>query len=465
MKIKNLIIILLSVLLTNNSFAKVDVKPKAISQIAKPKPAKKDITKTKTANRQTKVQKCIPEIEKVNACYAANPKTKDTACAKQYESFSKACEGVTPKEVNAATNVSTAKIQKCVLEIKQVKTCQAANPKTKDSACANQYESFAKTCIGVTPEEVKAVMTKASSAPKTLTAKDYTAIINNPKSDPKDVAQAQFGLGSIYLRGENDTKQDAPLAIKYITDFINNKNSDPEYVSAIAANLGANYYVGGDGLPQDYVQAIKYFTDVIKTNTPKIVAPLSLSQAQYYLGYMYYAGLGVTQSYSQAFTYWNAYVNTHPKIVDPKQLSTVQAALGLMYFNGLGVTQDYNHSFTYFNNALNSKNLSPFSLAGAQYYLGLMSQTGQGTTQNTTQANTYFASALAGFNSALTDPKYTTDKRAISDINYYLGQIYNNGYGVPQNTATALSYFNKVTQDSPWAYPLAQAMINASKVT
>ena len=228
------------------------------------------------------------------------------------------------------------------------------------------------------------------------------------------------------------------------------------------AALGEMYFYG-HGVTQSYTQALHHFNAVIAINTPKMVDPLLLSQAQNYIGQMYFDGLGVAKSYTKAVRYFNGVVATNtPHVVDPASLSAAQFPLGVMYYNGLGdLTQSYTQAFSYFNAALkNTKDTRKIPIM--QYYLGLMNLTGQGTAQDTAQANIYFASAFDGLNNGLTNTHSATDKIARAVMNYFLGQMYTNGYGVTQNSATALRYYREVTPDAPWEYAHAQAIINAS---
>ncbi len=267
------------------------------------------------------------------------------------------------------------------------------------------------------------------------------------------------------ISGENafDSKNYSQ-ALKIYRDIITTntpKVVDPVSLSNAQAALGQMYFYG-HGVTQSYTEALHYFNAVIATNRPKVFDAVLLSQAQNYLGQMYFNGLGVTKSYTEAIPYFNDVIATNsPQVVDPESLSAAQFPLGVMYINGLGgLTQSYTQAFTYFNAAMKTTK-DERKIPIMQYYLGLMNQTGQGTAQNITQANTYFASAFARLHNALTNPHYAKDKIARAVMNYFLGQMYSNGYGVTQNRATALSYYRKVTPDAPWEYAHAQAIINA----
>lgn len=384
--------------------------------------------------------------------------------------------------------------------------------------------------------------------------KDYIKIVKDPKSSPKELADAQYNLG-IYYIGKEGEAADYSKAEKYFIDFLKSdpKNTDPKNRANAQWILGYIYYFGGNGIAQNYSNALTYFNAFSK-NDPKFVDPIALSTAQALLGYMYFNGLGTTQDYSNAFINFNAVVNADPKTIDQSSLSMAQGIVGYMYFYGLGADQDYQKSInslnqlinntnadpkdilnakttlaaiyylggngitqdyqkvsdylnqiinnsnadpkdkntanymlgkinyyggfgvnqnyqqalTYFNAVVNdSQNASPVNLAESQYLVGTINQNGLGVTIDTTKAADYFAKALAGFNDALTNTNNSDNsiKSEIASANYYLGQMYKNGYGVTQDQTKAMTYFNKVTQDNAWAYGQAQAIINANKVT
>ena len=92
---------------------------------------------------------------------------------------------------------------------------------------------------------------------------------------------------------------------------------------------------------QDYKTALKEFI---------ISAKEGDAGAQFYLGFMYGDGKGVTQHYKEA-------VKWYRKAADQGS-SDAQHSLGLMYYNGKGVVQNYIKAHMYWNLAARQGNKS-----------------------------------------------------------------------------------------------------------
>ena len=84
-------------------------------------------------------------------------------------------------------------------------------------------------------------------------------------------------------------RQDYETAYKLILPLAEQGDADAQF------NLGYMYYAG-QGVPQDYKEAVRLY---------RLSAEQGLAQAQYNLGLMYVNGLGVPQDYVLAHMWWN----------------------------------------------------------------------------------------------------------------------------------------------------------------
>ena len=117
-------------------------------------------------------------------------------------------------------------------------------------------------------------------------------------------------------------------------------------ISAKEGDAGAQFYLGfmygdGKGVTQHYKEAVKWY---------RKAAEQGFSNAQHNLGFMYSNGKGVVQSYKEA-------VRWYRKAAD-QGFSNAQHNLGLMYYNGKGVVQNYIKAHMYWNLAARQGNKS-----------------------------------------------------------------------------------------------------------
>ncbi|HIF03665.1 MAG TPA: sel1 repeat family protein, partial [Nitrospinaceae bacterium] len=87
-------------------------------------------------------------------------------------------------------------------------------------------------------------------------------------------------------------------------------------------------------------------------------------RAQFYLGWMYYKGLGVDQDYKEAVKWF--------KKSAEQGYANAQYNLGVLYEDGQGVRKDYKQAFKWYRKAAEQ------GYANAQFNLGFMYDHGQG---------------------------------------------------------------------------------------
>ncbi len=113
----------------------------------------------------------------------------------------------------------------------------------------------------------------------------------------------------------------------------------------------------------------------------RMVGMQGYAGAQYNLGLMFDAGLGVTQNYVQAaIWYRKAAAQGH---------AGAQYNLGVMYANGQGVPRDYVEAVRWYRTAARQGH------AGAQYNLGLMYSVALGMPGDNVQAHMWLSLAEA----------------------------------------------------------------------
>lgn len=178
---------------------------------------------------------------------------------------------------------------------------------------------------------------------------------------------------------------------------------------------------------------------------------------EYYLGYLYDHGVGVSVDYNKAFDYYNRVVtseNTNLEFQDAINNSNIE--LGIMYIHGNGIEADDDVALEYFTAA------SDNGSAKASYYIGQMYENGIGVDKDYEKAMEYYLiAAEKEYAPALNQIGYLYYNGYGVDVDfasavYYqklaalqgypiaqvnLGFLYENGYGVERNLETALSYY------------------------
>ena len=139
--------------------------------------------------------------------------------------------------------------------------------------------------------------------------------------------------------------------------------------------------------------------------------------AQYYLGYCYYSGKGVTQDYTEA-------VKWYRKAAERRN-TNAQFNLGYCYQSGKGVPQNETKAVEWYRKAAEGGNTN------AQFNLGYCYQSGKGVPQNETKAVEWYRKAAEGGN---------------TKAQCNLGNCYYWGYGVTLDYAEAIKWFRKAAE-------------------
>ena len=189
----------------------------------------------------------------------------------------------------------------------------------------------------------------------------------------------------------------------------------------------------------DYVRAAEEFRKVAEQGNPK---------AQSHLGYMYYAGEGVPQSFEEAVKWYGKAAVQGDR--------DAQYNYAVAYAFGEGIKQDYKEAAVWYRRAAEQGH------AIAQYSMGISYTYGEGVPQDEKLAAEWFMkSAEAGYENAqvMVGSLYHTGdglpkdyakavtwyRKAADQGNpvaqYNLGAIYRAGKGVPQNTDEALKWY------------------------
>jgi TPR repeat protein len=189
----------------------------------------------------------------------------------------------------------------------------------------------------------------------------------------------------------------------------------------------------------DYVRAAEEFRKLAEQGNPR---------AQSHLGYMYYAGEGVPQSFEEAVKWYGKAAVQGDR--------DAQYNYAVAYAFGEGIKQDYREAAVWYRRAAEQGHVI------AQYSLGISYTYGEGVPQDEKLAAEWFMkSAEAGYVNAqvMVGSLYHTGdglpkdygkavewyRKAADQGNpvaqYNLGAIYRAGKGVPQNTEEALKWY------------------------
>ncbi|MCX5632863.1 MAG: trypsin-like peptidase domain-containing protein [Phycisphaerae bacterium] len=178
--------------------------------------------------------------------------------------------------------------------------------------------------------------------------------------------------------------------------------------------LAKRYFDGRRGTVQDYNEAVKWF---------RKAAEQGFTEAQNYLGRMYYNGYGVQQDYNEA-------VNWVTKAAT-QGYAKAQYDLGLMCYEGKGIPQDYKDAVKWYTKAAEQ------GYAGAQLNLGLMYYFGDGVSRNYEDAAKWFTKAAM---------------QGVPEAQFQLAVMHSEGKGVSEDYKTAAQWYTKAaTQGIPEA--------------
>ena len=130
------------------------------------------------------------------------------------------------------------------------------------------------------------------------------------------------------------------------------------------------------------------------------------------LGYRYYYGSGLSQSYPKAMIWYRKAAE--------KGDATAQYFIGVLYENGWGVDKDYVQAMVWFQKAAAQGN------ANAQTYIGYLYHNGLGIQSDYAQAMAWYRKAAHQGDAA---------------AQYNIGVLYENGWGVVKDYAQAKAWY------------------------
>ncbi|MDR0792541.1 MAG: SEL1-like repeat protein [Chitinophagaceae bacterium] len=279
------------------------------------------------------------------------------------------------------------------------------------------------------------------------------------KAAEQNDPDAQFNLGHMYEEGIHVTKnmqqaiqfykkaaaQDdahAQAALKKLGEPLPITKPKPESKELVQLRqaaeqgdakeqnrLGVSYYWGYNGLTRDYTQAFQWF---------KRAGEQGVAGAQYMVGEMYLDGGSGVKDTLQAIQWYNkaatqGYSNAARRLVDlgvkpPKDTSHNRILELLSSGTGNIRTTSTGNSTTAPATSQNTAN-SNTTPTGSNTSSGMVSQ-----------ANTYYYNKQ--YSQAI--PLYTQAAgQGNADAQYNLGVMYENGFGVPQNTNQATEWYKK----------------------
>lgn len=212
------------------------------------------------------------------------------------------------------------------------------------------------------------------------------------------VALADSSQADIYSANNALSRGDYETAIKEFTKLAENGDANAQ------ANLGYMYYAG-EGIAQSFENAVFWY---------RKAATQGNRDAQYNLAVSYAFGEGVSQDLAEA-AIWYRRAAEQGHIVS-------QYSLGISYVYGEGVSQDSEEAAHWFKKAAEQ------GYARAQVHLGSLFHTGEGVQQNYTEAVRWYRMAA---------------DRGDATAQYNLGTMYRAGKGVEQNYAQAKRWFRQ----------------------
>lgn len=195
------------------------------------------------------------------------------------------------------------------------------------------------------------------------------------------------------------------------------------------ANLGYMYYVG-EGVPQSYAEAVNWY---------RKAAIQGDRDAQYNLAVAYAFGEGITQNFAEAATWYR-------RAADQGHV-LAQYSMGISHAYGEGVNQDAREAVRWFAAAAEQ------GYDRAQVQLGSKYHTGDGVAQNYQEAARWYRMAADRGNAA---------------AQFNLGTLYRSGTGVEKDYNQAMRWF-RLAADQGYASAqnelasLERAMAGASR--
>jgi TPR repeat protein len=182
-------------------------------------------------------------------------------------------------------------------------------------------------------------------------------------------------------------------------------------------DLDAQYFLGnmyykGLGSARNFPEAVRWFR---KVSDQKYSQLHERWTARYTLGDMYYNGEGVPKDYGEALRWYSL-------AAEIDVLGTALAQVGDMYYKGQGTSEDHAEAVRWYMKAAAKDN------EYAQLRLAMSYDAGDGVQKSDSQAaNWYMKAADQGSESAMLN----------------LGNMYSDGRGLPRDYSSAMEWYRK----------------------
>lgn len=172
-----------------------------------------------------------------------------------------------------------------------------------------------------------------------------------------------------------------------------------------AYTLLGHFYRDGLSVPVGEIEAVKNY---------RISAERGNAEGQYWMGWSYYHGKGVTQNYKMALEWFEK----------SAEKGNLNAKIGVAdtYYYGF---KDYEKALIYYLEASKLEDSYVWFSIGYQYYQG------EGVAKDYSKAFYWFEKAA---------------NKELPSAMYYLGVIYENGYGIEKNNEKAVYWYTKAAQ-------------------
>jgi uncharacterized protein len=251
---------------------------------------------------------------------------------------------------------------------------------------------------------------------------------NTPPPPVDDSKETLFYLGLSYLLDIGINTKGTLIALDLIKKSAAQDCTKAQYLMGLI-------YEAGLGLVQDYQKAHDYYS---------LAAYKGHSGAQTNLGYLYQCGHGVPQDSKKALDLY--------KKASDKGNGFASYNLGILYFDGIGVSNDHKKAFTHIKIAAKQ------GIANAQTLLAKMYKSGLGTKQHHKKSFKYYLLAANQGKACAQDNLgilYFKKKNYVKAFNWFqlaaksgdvnannnLGLLYLSGRGVSRDYKKAFNHF------------------------
>jgi uncharacterized protein len=246
-------------------------------------------------------------------------------------------------------------------------------------------------------------------------------------------AVAQFNIAGLYRIGARGFSKDLQKSAYWYLK------------AAEQGDVHASYYIAemywfGEGVSQDWYKSFRWHKKSAEQQHDH------QKWSQFRLGVAFNQGLGVSKSVEAAI-YWFQKAAKKGNV-------RAQVSLGMIFFDPSGDFCDYKKAAEWYKKAADQ------GLPEAQFMMGLMYEHGQGALRDSQKAIEWYEKAakqghtqaqknIDRINKQQRDDYYLYTKAAekgYADAQYYLGQMYYNGQGVPQDYKQAVHWFTKAAE-------------------